>query len=229
MESFWDYRPESDHPPQPIRTPEELRDSDTLAISCTQTDLPPSRQRALVREWCDLLPTLSGVRLLWLTSRVPQPLFDAACQAPRLEGLWVKWSGIKTIEALPSAPFLRHFHLGSSTALESIAPLQSCANLESVGLENIKRISKLDPLASLQRLEELSVEGSTWTTQRVDTLTPIGALTELRYLGLANLRAADGTLRPLFKLRKLVRFHAALWWDPAELARLRALNPGLVD
>jgi hypothetical protein len=229
LESFWFYRPVSNHPPRPIQTPDELRDSDALAISCTQTDLSPSRQRALVREWCSLLPTLSGVRLLWLTSRVPQTLFDAACQTPGLEGLWVKWSGIKTLEALTDAARLRHFHLGSSTALESLAPLHACTNLESVGLENIKRISELDPLSSLSRLEELSVEGSTWTTQRVDTMTPVGELSELRYLGLANLRSADGTLRPLFKLRKLVHFHAALWWDPAELAQLRSLNPGLVE
>jgi len=160
---------------------------------------------------------------------VPQPLFEAACRVDGLEGLWIKHSAIRSLEALTDAKALRHFHLGSSTALESIAPLQACQGLRGVGLENIKRISRLDELGSLQSLEELSVQGSTWTTQRVDTLQPIGALSELRYLSIINLRAADRTLRPLFTLRKLERFHTALWWDHAELDQLRALNPNLRD
>lgn len=164
-----------------------------------------------------------------VTSRVPQALFDAACRVDDLEGLWIKHSGIRSLEALGQANALRYFHLGSSTALESIAPLQSCTSLRGLGLENIKRISRLDELRSLQSLEELSVQGSTWTTQRVETLEPLGALSELRYLSIINLRAADKTLRPLFSLRKLERFHSALWWDQAELDELRSLNPGLRD
>ena len=35
-----------------------------LCISCTQTELPAAKQRALVGEWCDLLPTLDRVRML---------------------------------------------------------------------------------------------------------------------------------------------------------------------
>ena len=46
-----------------------------------------------------------------------------------------------------------------------------------------------EPLRSLVSLIGLAVEGSIWTTQRVDTLEPIGDLLHLRYLSLANLRA----------------------------------------
>jgi hypothetical protein len=96
-------------------------------------------------------------------------------------------------------------------------------------LENIKRISDLDPIGDLRGLEELAVEGSTWTTQYVETLSPIGRLLELRYLSLINLRARDGTLRPLYTLRKLRRFRAAAWWDEAELQELRKLNDQLIE
>jgi hypothetical protein len=41
------------------------------------------------------------------------------------------------------------------------------------------------------------------------------------------LRARDKSLRPLFTLRKLERFYAALWWDVGERTRLWELNPGI--
>lgn len=225
MQYFWYHRPQDDHPPPSIRSPDELAHSDRVAIACTQTDLSPSRQKALVKEWCNLLPTLSGVRLLWLNSKAPQALFDAACRVPGLEGLYVKWSGIRSLDALQSAADLRYFHLGSSTGLESIEPLASCSELESLGLENINKIRDMGPIGGLTRLKGLAMEGSTWTAQLVETLEPIGRLTELRYLSLANLRARDRSLRPLFSLRKLQRFLAATWWDESEREELRRLNP----
>lgn len=229
MEYFWYHRPEEDHRPAVIRWPHELRDCDRAGISCTQTDLTASRQRALVSDWCELLPTLSGIRLLWLTSRVPQRLFDAACRMPDLEALYIKWSGIRSLAALRSAAGLRYFHLGSSPGLESIEPLASCTDLISLGLENVARITDLDPVGELGQLEALAVEGSMWTTQYVETLEPIGRLTELRYLSLANLRAGDGTLRPLFALHELRRFVGASWWDEAEREELLRANPGLLE
>ena len=229
MRSFWYHRPDEDHPPPLVRHPDEIGESDRLAVAPFAPDLTSSGRRALLREWCSALDSLSGVRLLWVTSRVPQALFEAACRVEGLEGLWIKHSAIRSLEAVAEANALRFFHLGSSTALESIAPLESCQRLRVLGLENIKRISRLDELRSLHSLEELSVQGSMWTTQRVETLEPVGALSELRYLSIVNLRSADKTLRPLFKLRKLECFYSALWWDQAELDELRAVNPKLQD
>lgn len=146
-----------------------------------------------------------------------------------MRGSTLSGAASRALDSLTSVGGLRYFHLGSSTSLESIDPLATCDNLKSLGLENIKRISDLDPIGDLRGLEELAVEGSTWTTQYVETLRLIGRLLELRYLSLINLRAGDGTLRPLYTLRKLRRFRAAAWWDEAELQELRKLNQGLVE
>lgn len=227
MDYFWYHRPGDGHPPPSVRWPHELDGSDRVAVACTQTDLPASRQRALVKEWCELLPTLEGVRLLWLSSRVSQALFDAACRVPGLEGLYVEWSGVRSLEALDEAGDLRYLHLGSSASVESLEPVSRRTRLRWLGLENLRRIRDLGPLEALTGLEGLAVEGSMWTTWHVETLTPIGRLHDLRFLAIANLKAGDGTLRPLFPLRKLRHFHAALWWDDDELEELRRLNPEL--
>jgi len=224
MKYYWDRR--RGFPPDHVESPEQLkRPRKNLCVVCTQLDMPASAQRKLVNAWCELLPILKTVEHLWFLSRVPQDLFDAACQVPKLKGLYIKWSGVKNIEAVASARHLRYFHLGDSAQLQSIDCLSSMQQLRWLDLANIKRIDRLDPIAKLRKLEGLSVDGGTWTTQRVATLEPIGKLTSLRYLSIVNLRAADKTLRPLFRLRKLENFLAAQWWDPAEIDELRARNP----
>ena len=89
-ESFWYHRPEQSFPPRIVQQPAEYDGSDRLALSCTQTGLPQTAQRKLVKEWCNRLPTLSNVKFLWLTSRATQDLFDAACRMPALTGLWIE-------------------------------------------------------------------------------------------------------------------------------------------
>lgn len=227
MKYFWQRRPDDQWPPESVREPQEFSGGSRLNIVCTQTALPAPAQRQLVRSWCERLPTLTGVEYLWLNSRVPQDLFDAACSVPGLKGLYVKWSGIKSIEAVKGASSLRSLHIGSSTGLQSIAPLRELALLRWLGLGNLKRISSLDPLVSLTHLQGLAVEGSMWTTQRVDTLGPVGQLSGLKYLSIINLRARDGTLAPLFALRHLETFYSAQWWPEEELVELRSRNPGL--
>ena len=63
---FWYWRPDELFPPETIVHSEEFANSDRLNIACTQTNLSASRQKQVVDEWCDFLPTLTNVRLLWL-------------------------------------------------------------------------------------------------------------------------------------------------------------------
>jgi hypothetical protein len=220
--------PSEDWPPELVQEPGEIRPDGRLSVACTQTSRSASEQRKLVSRWCDILPNLKGVRHLWLCSRVPQRLFDAACQVPGLESLYIKWGGIKKLNALENASELRHLHIGSSTGVESIEPLGSMKSLTWLGIESFTRISCLDPLEKLVGLEGLTVEGSIWTTQHVQTLAPIGKLLNLRYLAITNLRSMDQTLSPLFALRRLEVFHAAKWWAANEIAELERVNPKLI-
>lgn len=225
QDGFWYWRPKEDFPPEPIQEPEEFDGRSVLNIACTQTGLTPRSQAKLVRRWCELLPTLKGVEFLWFCSKVTQELFDAACSVPGLQGLYVKWSGIKSIEAIATAKKLAFFHLGSSTQLVSIEPLVRVKNLIWLEVENIKRIQDLGVLGKLKQLQGLAIEGSIWTTQRVDSLAPLAQLRSLRHLSIANLRAKDKTLRPLFSLSSLELFCAANWWSDDELEELRRRNP----
>jgi hypothetical protein len=226
-EGFWYYRPEEGSPPPVIRHPEQYENSASANISCTQTNLPRAQQANLVRNWCETLPRLAALELVWFSSKVPQELFDAACRIPNLRGLYVKWSSIKRLDALSHCRHLRFLRLGSSPQIESIEPLSKLATFDWLELEDFKRIRDLAPLAELHELIGLTVEGSMWSTQIVDSLAPIGRLARLRYLCLANLKSKDKTLAPLYSLEKLELFHSASWWDENEIRELRARNPKL--
>lgn len=224
--NYWEVSLEN-WPSQSVREPGEIRSDGRLLVWCTQTQLTEKEQRKLVSRWCDVLPSLQGVRHLWFVSRVSQKLFDAACRVPGLESLRIKWSGVKTLEAIENASALRHLFIGSSAGVQSIQPLGSLTMLQTLGIENFARIRNLDPLADLKELRQLSVEGGMWTTQHVETLAPVGELLNLRYLGIRGLRSADRTLSPLFNLRQLEVLWASRGWDDHEIAELERRNPKL--
>ena len=227
MKYFWHWRPTAEFPPEPILRAEEYGGGARLNIACTQTGLPARQQQRIVAEWCQVLPSLNGVRMLWLSSRVPQSLFEAACQVPQLEGLYVKWSGIDDLSALRHAQRLRYFHLGQSAKVDSIAPLADMSQLRWLGLELLSRVRDIEAVGELLGLEGLSLEGSMGTTWRVWTLSPVGRLHSLRWLSIANLRSGDGTLAPLFSLTGLETFIHATWWNQSELDEIRVRNPKL--
>jgi hypothetical protein len=224
MDYFWYWKPQDRFPPPAITRPQEFAGGDRLTVACTQTDLSAREQRGLVRDWCDTLPTLKGIKLLWFSSRVSQNLFDAACRVPGLEGLYIKWSGITDLSSIEHLLELRYFHLGQSASLKSISPLARELNLRWLGLELLSHVRDLEPLAQLRGLEGLSLEGSMGKAWSVKSLAPVGALINLRYLSIANLRAEDRSLAGIFSLSQLEAFHHAMWWDGTELDEIRRRN-----
>jgi hypothetical protein len=217
---FWSAANGDLPPPKSIRDPDDFAGGDGLAIECTQLG-DTALQRRLVRAWVGLLPALKEVRFLWLRSRVPQALFDAACRMPGLEGLYVKWSGIKDLAPLRGAMALRYLRLGSSTQITDGRPLWDLHQLVVLEIENIPVIRDLAGIEALDGLEQLAVEGSVWTTQQIESLTPLSTLGRLRHLGLTNLRAREpSSLRALGQLSQLVHLRLAQWWPPDDMAYL---------
>jgi hypothetical protein len=99
-QGYWYYRPEEQFPPKSIMFPYEYEGDHRLNVICTQTDLSSSRQKKLVEEWCQTFPKLKNVKILWLSSRVNQDLFEAVCEMKNLIGLNMKWGAIKRIDSI---------------------------------------------------------------------------------------------------------------------------------
>lgn len=227
-DSYWYHRPARNFPPKSIRDPGDYDGGDRLSLSITQTDLPAAKQKALVREWCALLPTLANVRTLWFHSKVTQEMFEAACAMPALQGLYVKWSGITSLAPIAAARTLTHLHLGGAP---SAAHIEAIATLPLIDLEIAKApvgdLAWLAPLAPT--LRALSISGDSNSLKAVDipSLAPLTALTGLERLNLTTLRVDDGSLAPLGALPALKFLGLANVFPMAEFARLHGRRPDI--
>ena len=202
---------------------EDYRPCSRLNLVITQLDMSSHQQNKLVQMWCEKLPQLTDLKYLWFHSRVNQKMFDAASKVPNLEGLYIKWSGIKDLSALRNANHLTHLHIGSSSQIESIEVLGDVQNLITLNLEQLNKISNFSVLAKLTQLEGLGIDGSIWTPQTIDTLEPIGQLENLRYLTATNSKIKTNSFKPLLKLKNLVRFDCSWNYPEQEFEKLKSL------
>ena len=124
--------------PTPISELAAYNQEEILSLSCTQLNLSATMQKKVVREWVAALPKLPIKHLLFW-SKVDQELFDAAVQIPGLESLYIKWSSIKSIEAIKQCKTLKALHIGSSPSLTGLNNLRELGALFSLTLENSNR------------------------------------------------------------------------------------------
>lgn len=226
QEGFWYYRPAEAFPPPGLSEVSRYSGEERLSIVGAPR-VSPRKQERLTGEWVKALPSLDAVRILWVSHRVSQIMFDAICGMQGLEALWIKAGGMRSIRGITRLGRLESLHIGSSPSLESIAPLAGLRGLKWLELENIRRIRDISTVGECTGLLGLGIEGGMWSAQRVESLAPVARLEKLRYLRITNLRSADRTLKPLFGLGNLERFFAARWWNPAEIDELQRRNPGL--
>lgn len=222
---YWQFGRRSS--PRAVTEPVHYRPSPGLFLDAiplgTQDQVSDEVERQRVDQWCELLPTLTEVKQLWLYSFVPKRLLDAALQMPQLETLFVKWGNTENLDRLSELSNLRHLHLGGLSQVTNIDVLGTLAGLITLEIEDFKRVDDFAPLAALPQLEGLSLDGSIWNTQNIQTLAPIGELTSLRRLTLLNAQVQDKSLDPLLKLKHLEAFHSARWYPDSEFAKLREL------
>jgi len=220
---FWRFDKCQKWPPNSIIQPEEFIHSDKLALFITQTSLKPSLQKKILDDWCEILPCLTEVKYLWFTSRVSQKMFDAACEMKNLEGFWIKWSGIKKIYKIEKLRNLKHLHIGSSSQIESIEVLKKLKSLVTLELEQLNKISNFSVISELTQLEGLGIDGSIWTTQKIDSLKPIENLTYLKFLTTTNSRIIDKSFDPILKLNNLIRFNCSWNYPESEFEKLKSM------
>jgi hypothetical protein len=172
-----------------------------LQLSWDLGRISEKEKKEAIKQWSEVLPELHNVRWLRIWSHVTPPLFEAVCRMSHLECLQIKWSNVRDISAISNLRELRYLYFGSSTKVESIAPLAALSHLRLLEIENFKLITDFSALTHLTALEALAVTGSMWTRQDVGALEPFAQMTWLQSLALDTSRVT--TLRPLANLTRL--------------------------
>lgn len=229
-DDYWYHRPALDFPPRNVRDPADHGVNERLSLAITQTTLKPAQQKALVREWCALLPTLANVRTLWFHTKVTQEIFEAACAMPNLEGLYIKWSAISSLAPIAGLKRLAHLHLGGAPSATHIEALSQLPALVSLDVTNVRAAGDLRFLQGLPKLRELWVGGDSNSLKPllIESLAPLTALRELELLTLTTVRLADGSLAPLAELPRLIHLGLANMFPMEEYAWLAGRRPDIL-
>jgi hypothetical protein len=226
-QSYWYHRPALNFPPPSPRDPADFEGGERLSLACTQTDLPAFQQKKLVAAWCEKLPNCHSVKTLWFQTKVTQELFEAACQMPHLESLYIKWGALRSLEPLLQLKKIRHLHLGSAPSAEPISVLSQLTTLVDLEIENNPGVCDLRFLEPLTALESLSVTGQRNSLKKVKikNLAPLARLTQLKRLMLTTLILEEPSLDALRHLPKLKYLLLSNQFEMEEIARLAALLP----
>lgn len=227
--SYWYHRPLRNFPPKSIRFPSEYDGGDRLSLACTQTDLPGKKQRELILEWCDLLPSLSKVRVLWFHSKVTQELFEAACRMEELEGLYIKWSSIKNLAPITGLSSLTHLHIGGAPSAEPIEALCDLRTLIDLELHNVPAagdISFLERMPQLRSLE-LAGDGNSLKSLRIESFGPLKALSKLERLAISTATVTDESLEAIGHLPRLKYLMISNQFKMEEFAKLAGKLPSV--
>lgn len=187
--------------PKSIVHPEQHGSGDTLNLAWDLGRVPDKDKKKVIAAWVKAIPSLTDVTRLRVWSQVTQPLFDAIGELPQLEVLQLKWSSIHQLDAIANLRALKALSMGSSTRVESIAPLATLPSLELLEIESFKSITDFSPLLKLRSLRGLSVTGSMWSQQAIASLDPFAQMTWLRSLCIDTSHVAS--IRPLDKLTNL--------------------------
>jgi hypothetical protein len=223
---YWPLRQMSGDIPPAIRSPDAYTGGDVLNIACTQTGLPAKEQQRLVEAWTRCLPDVQATTVVF-SSKVSQPLFDAACRAPNLHALNLKWSACTSLAALTHARRLTALWIGSSPAIADLGPLAQLSELRHLFLENVGAPVDISFVRHLVALQEFGLSAARGHRMSVLTLEPLSALPLLKMLWLVSLQIQQGGLEPLHGLKSLVSLRTTIKPNTTAFKDLRAAVPAL--
>ncbi len=225
---FWVWDKKNEFPPDSITFPTQYNGQTKLNVACTQrSDLTPTQQKNLIKEWADFLPSCKNIEFLWFTTTTPQTIFDSTCLLNNLVGLNIKNCNIKSLNNLSKLKNLKYLRIGDSSKIESIEPLQNLTNLEVLVIENFKNISDFSLLKVLTNLKFLTIEGGMYKRKNVDRFHFLADLKNLVYLSTTMINSTDKSIDTVFKLKNLKTLNWAFDLTKSEMEKLKQELPHL--
>lgn len=144
-----------------------------------------------------------------------------------LEFLYIDETRAKDLSPLVGCRRLRHLTIKAATQVTGIDWIKELPPLESLLIENFKKITDISPVASLTSAKAIGVEGSMWTRQKVDSFSPFSGLSQLEALFITNCKPTKDSLAPLHILSNLRFLEAPAFYTEEEFLALQAALPQL--
>lgn len=144
-----------------------------------------------------------------------------------LEFLYIDETRAKDLSPLASCRSLRHLTIKGATQADDIEWIRDLPPLDSLLIENFKKITDISPIASLTGARAIGIEGSMWTKQKIDSFSPLSVMEGVEALFITNCMPAKDGLGPLHVLRNLRYLDAPGFYSEDEFLALERALPQL--
>ena len=210
---------------KPITEVEEYTGQEMLSVAYALQSDTASQRKTRMKRWCDALPGLP-IKMLNFHA-IHQDLLDAAAQIQGLEALRTGSGRLRTIAPMANCKSLKSLIIDSCPSLTGLAFINKLPSLKMLSIENVREAQDLRFVSPIQTLEDFSICGSLWTTQKVNDLWPLTELLHLQVLRMYSTKVLKDGLLPLHDLKNLIKFECSLYYSAAEFKALREALPRL--
>lgn len=171
-----------------------------------------------------LLPQFTSVRLL-SAREVPPAIMEAALSGMvNLAALDIFGTRLTSLSPLDGLPLSR-LRLVWAHQIEDLGPLASLDRLETLSIGDMKRAHDFAPVAGCRRLKALHIESGLWTNQKVDSLGFLAGMPNLEELSFNYLTIPGDDLTPICALKGLKFLNLPSKYPVREYARLAVCLP----
>jgi hypothetical protein len=131
---------------------------------------------------------------------VNQECLEEISELPQLETLYISQLSATDVRCLGRCRSLRHLVIKHGTKIPCLSWVPALPPLDSLLLENLKKVEDISSIESLPSLKAFGFEGSIWATQRVASFQPIAHLPRLDCQWFAQIDEY-GSIRTAIKAR----------------------------
>ncbi len=208
--------------PRPITRVSEYVGEARVILAATQLDgeCSATEARRVVAEWVDYFSAgPSPIQELTFVTRTPKRLFEALRGQPQLKSLQLKWGDYEDLSALEGMQELRTLVLAGASSVRTLAPLASLQKVETLSVDSLRHAHDLSPIGLMGRVTSLDLGGD-WMSSRiaqVESISFLRKMPQLRRLLLHTIIVDDLDYTPILAVPALeaVRVMAARGMRPS--------------
>ena len=186
----------------------EYEGDTSIDLAATQlgSGYSETRKRQIVDEWVAFFgsgPT--PIRSLRFLTRTPKRLFAALSLQSQLTSLQVKWGDYDDLAVLSDMPELVSLRLRGASRVQDLRPLAGLQAVEVLQVEGLRGLLDASPVGQMRAVTDLELGGN-WITPKNVRITSAAFLAEmpqLQRLLLHTLIVDDLDYRPLLSLPNL--------------------------
>lgn len=126
----------------------------------------------------------------------------------------------KDLSILGTLDLVETIILEWNTKSETLWDISKNTNLRTLQIRDFGKLNDISQIVSAMQIESLTLGGGINKKLELRTLEPLKNLSNLKYLGLTNIKVNDGSLRPLGRLTNLEELGLSNQFDIEEYAWL---------